>query len=299
MGSSARMAGGVATAVLAGMALARSAPSVAQAAVRQIVRVPCSASALSTSINAANATPATLRLAARCTYEITDTLTVTGTIALFGGPSTTISPASGFVGRLLDVGSTGRLRVQGISILGGTGARKEEGTGIRNAGRLVLNFVTLGRNTADGGNGAGLANLEGALAFVAHTFIGGNNATGTGVAGSGLGAGVLNRGSLTLFASRVSANTAEQGGGIDTEATGTTRIIQSTVDHNAAALNGGGIANSGSTSLDRTLVVRNRAGLTGDGIQQNGGTIAVRFSIIRANLPDNCSPAGSVPGCGG
>jgi hypothetical protein len=303
MGSSPRIAGGMAAVVLAGVALATSVRSVAQAesvtAVRQIVRVPCTASALSTAINAANAIPARLRLAAGCTYRITGTLTVNGTVALSGGPSTAIRPATGFTGRLLDVSTTGRLRVQGISILGGNGNFGEEGVGIRNAGSLVLNFVTLSGNTTNNGNGAGVANLESARALIAHTLISGNSATGSGGIGSGVGGSVLNRGSLTLFESRLSANTAEDGGsGIDTVATGTSRIIQSTIDHNFAAGSGGGILNSGITSLDRTLVVHNRAGLSGGGIQ-NSGTITVRRSIIRANTPDNCAPANSVPGCTG
>jgi hypothetical protein len=303
MGSYTRMAGGIAAVVLAGPVLARSMLSVAQAesvtAVRQVVNVPCSAPALSAAVTAANAVPATLRLASGCTYQITGTLTVSGTAALFGGPSTAIRPAAGFTGRLLDVGATGRLRVQGISILGGNGDLDDDGVGIRNAGSLVLNFVTVSGNTTSEGNGAGVANLEGARALIAHTFISANSATGNVNIGSGVGGGVLNKGIMTLFQSRVSANTAENnGGGVSTEATGTTRIIQSTIDHNFAAGSGGGTVNSGTTSLDRTLVLHNRAG-AGGGIQQNGGTITVRRSIIRVNSPDNCAPANSVPGCTG
>jgi hypothetical protein len=294
----------MAAVVLAGVALARSMWSVAQAeavtAVRQLIRVPCSAPALSASINAANTVSATLRLAAGCTYQITDTLTVSGTVVLLGGPSTTIRPATGFTGRLLDVSTTGRLRVQGIAIVGGNGNLDDEGVGVRNAGSLVLNFVTVGGNTTNNGNGAGVANLQSARALIAHTLISGNNATGNANIGSGVGGGVLNKGSLTLFQSRVSANTAENSGsGMATEATGTTRVIQSTFDHNSAEGSGGGLLNSGTTSLDRTLVVHNRAGVSGGGILQNGGIITVRRSIIRANTPDNCAPANSVPGCTG
>ncbi|MGH3380490.1 MAG: hypothetical protein ACRDP6_37725 [Actinoallomurus sp.] len=270
----------MAAVVLAGPVLARLVPSVAQAesitAVRQIVRVPCSAAALSTALSAANVVPAALRLAAGCSYQITATLTVSGTVSLFGGPSTAIRPAAGFTGRLLDVSTTGRLRVQGISILDGNGNLDDEGVGIRNAGSLVLNFVTVSGNTANNGDGAGVANLEGARALIAHSFIGANNATGSEALGSGVGGGVLNRGSLTLFKSRLSANTAgENGGGLATDVTGTSRVVQSTIDHNFAAITGGGILNSGFTSLDRTLVVRNRAGTGGGGIQ-NSGTITAR-----------------------
>jgi hypothetical protein len=302
MGSCASIARGLAAVVLAGPVLARSMLSVAQAetTVRQIIRVPCSAPALSAAITAANVVPATLRLAAGCTYPITGTLTVSGTVALLGGPSTAISPAAGFTGRLLAVSTTGRLRVQGISIVGGSGNDDDDGVGIGNAGSLVLNFVTVSGNTTNNGNGAGVANFEGARALIVHTFISANSATGTAAVGSGVGGGVLNRGSLTLFRSRVSANTAENGGsGVVTEATGTSRVIQSTIDHNFTAGGGGGILNSGTTSLDHTLVLHNRADMGGGGVQRTGGTVTVRRSIIRANTPDNCAPVNSVPGCTG
>lgn len=302
MGSSARIVGGMAAVVLKGAVLATTAPSVAQAESvatgRHIVRVPCSAPALSTAVSAANAFPTTLRLATGCTYQITGTLAVSGTVDLFGGPSTAIRPAPGFIGRLLDVSATGRLRVQGISILSGTGADGDEGVGIRNAGSLVLNFVTVSGNTASIANGAGVANLEGARALIVRTYIVANSAVGDGGGGSGIGGGVLNKGSLTLFKSRLSANTADHGGGMATEGTGTARVIQSTIDHNFAANGGGGLENFGTTSLDRTLVVRNSAG-SGGGIRQNGGTVTVRRSIIRTNTPDNCAPANSVAGCTG
>jgi predicted outer membrane repeat protein len=216
---------------------------------------------LSTAISAANAVPATLRLAAGCTYRITGTLPVTGTVALFGGPSTAIA-SSGFAGPLIDVAATGRLRGQGIFLQGGRGTAGADGGGIRNAGGLVLNFVTVRDNATNNGNGGGPANLETARALIAHTVFTRNLATGGGVSGSGMGGGVLNRGSMTLFESRVSANTAEDaGGGI--AATGTTRVIQSIIDHNGAAGNGGGMLSSGTTALQRTLVVGNRAGSGG------------------------------------
>jgi hypothetical protein len=304
MGSSTGMVGGLVAVALRGAVLATVVPSAAQAesaAAGQTVRVPCSAPALSTAVSAAGtAGPTTLLLAAGCAYQITGTLTVSGSLTLAGGPSTAIRPAAGFVGRLLDVSSTGRLRVRGISLLDGRGATGDEGVGIRNAGSLVLTYVTVSGNTTDVGDGAGVSNLQGARAFITHTFISANSATGTGALGSGVGGGVLNRGVLTLFASRVSANTAEDGGaGVETAATGTTRLVQSTVDHNVTGTDGGGIRNAGTTSLDRSLVTSNRAGLSGGGIFQSGGTVTLRRSIIRANAPDDCAPANSVPGCTG
>jgi hypothetical protein len=56
---------------------------------------------------------------------------------------------------------------------------------------MVLNFVTVSGNTTSNGNGAGVANLEGARALIAHTFISANSATGNVNIGSGVGGGVL------------------------------------------------------------------------------------------------------------
>jgi hypothetical protein len=299
---SARTAGGITTAILSAAALAVPSTAQAQPATTgvRVVKVPCSASALANEVAAANAIPAVLQLRPFCPYQITATLTVSGQVALVGGRATSIRPATGFTGRLLDVTSTGRLRVEGISILSGNGNAGDEGVGIRNAGNLVLNFVTISGNTANNGNGGGLSNLQGATARIANTLITGNNATGSAGAGTGGGGGIINRGTLTVIKTRLSANTAADGGGaIDTLPTGRSTFFRSTFDHNFAGGSGGAIFNSGTTSLDRSLVVRNRAGVTGGGIFQNAGTTTVTRSIIRNNIPNNCAPANSVPGCTG
>jgi hypothetical protein len=162
-------------------------------------------------------------------------------------PSTTIrhDPATAANFRLLDVGSTGRLRVIGIALRNGNPAGN--GGGIRNAGRLVLNFVTVNDNLAGvalnaGGNGGGLANLAGAHAVVAHTVISANEALrALAETTTGNGGGIHNAGSLTLFESRLVANNATStvgvagtgsGGGIKTRATGTSLAIRSTLVDN-------------------------------------------------------------------
>lgn len=146
------------------------------------VQVPCDATSLADAVAAANATPTVLRMASYCIYNITAQLPqISGDVALVGGPGTIIrhAPATAANFRLLDVGGTGRLRVVGITLRNGNPAG--DGGGIRNAGRLVLNFVTLNNNLAGvplvaGGNGGGPANLAGARAVVAHTVISANEA---------------------------------------------------------------------------------------------------------------------------
>lgn len=314
MGSFARTAGGIGAAMLAGATLT-AAPSVAQAQSSandgQVTRVPCDAARLSTAFTAANtAGSGTLRLAPNCVYNITATLTTSGTsrITLIGGPSTVIkrNPATSNI-RVFNVASGTTLRIFGIFIQNGELTGTGNGGGILNAGTLLLRSVTLNGNTTNNGNGGGLANTG--TAVLANTLVSANNAglrTNTALNGGG----IFNAGTLTLFSSRVTGNVASRstassggnGGGIYTAPSSRTRIIQSTIDHNNTNLFGAGIFNNGTTTLDRSLVQLNEAPDTvgAGGIFNNApGTVTLRNSVVRLNVPDNCEPTGSIPGCRG
>lgn len=310
MGSFARTAGGIGAAILAGATLT-TAPSVAQAqspaSGGRVTWVPCDAAQLSSAFAMANtAGSGTLRLSPHCVYNITATLTTSGTsrINLIGGPSTTVkrNPSTGNI-RVFDVASGTTLRIEGIFIQNGELTGAGDGGGIRNAGTLIMSSVTLNGNTTNNGNGGGLANTGTAL--LAKTLVSANN-TGLRSTTALNGGGIFNSGTLTLLESRVTGNVSNgtgaggRGGGIYTDTGGTTRIIQSTIDHNNTSLFGGGIYNNGRTSLDRTLVQLNEApdSIGAGGIYNNvPGGVTLRRSIVRRNSPDNCEPAGSVPGC--
>jgi predicted outer membrane repeat protein len=329
MGSFGRRACGIGAAVLAGVALT-TAPTAAQAAKRQVViRIGCSSGALTGAIAASNGNPTVpyiVRLAPYCNYTyaapVVGTTTalpvITGRIALIGGPSTYISAtAAGF--RLLNIGPAGRARVQGITIRNANlnPAAGENGGGIlvQSTAILTLEHVTLSGNTttaapaggaATGGDGGGLAIAAGGTAYVIATLIAGNTAAGStttvaGTSAGGLGGGIYNLGTLRLFTSRVDANNATSpsttantgdGGGLATDGAGSSRVVQSTFDHNFATNLGGGIytnpASTGSTTIIRTLITLNRA-TSGGGIY---GPRTITYSIVRNNTPDNCaSPA--------
>ena len=288
--------------VLAGAALTM-AQTPAQAA-KKIVIVPCSSPALAAAITAANATPATLRLAANCTYDITTAATatdalpiITGNVRLIGGSSTTIrrNPAAGAV-RILEVATTGTLRVDGIFILDGAPTAGVPGGGIENAGSLTMKQVTLSGNTTTTADGGGVDNTTAGRALIFRTFISGNTATG------GSGGGVNNAGSLNIHESRLSANNATAaaggGGGLATQVGATSRVIQSTLDHNTTTGSGGGIRNLGTTLVDHTVIKLNAATVNGGGIfNQPPGTVTIFTSIIRNNTPNNCFPLNTIPGC--
>ena len=79
----------------------------------------------------------------------------------------------------------------------------------------------------------------------------------------------------------------------------TLRLTSSTVRENIA-VTGGGIAidNNSTATLVRSLVTRNTAITAGGGIvNENTGEVTLTDSRVIRNAPDNCSPAGSVPGC--
>ncbi|MDN3358095.1 hypothetical protein [Actinomadura sp. DC4] len=298
MASFAKTAGGIGAAVLASTALTM-APAQAQAAAKKTVIVPCSSPALATAITAANTTPALLRLAANCTYDITTAASVddalpliTGTVYLVGGPSTTIrrNVSAGNV-RLLHVAISGTLHVYGIFLINGD--TPATGGGIENSGRVVLKHVTLSGNTA-ASDGGGVHNNTTGNVLISRSIVSGNTSTG------GVGGGVNNAGVVTFQDSRVSANNAggAGGGGLNTSAGATSRLIQSTFHHNTTTGSGGAVRNLGLTLVDHTLVERNTASVSGGGIfNQPPGAVTVRVSAIRLNTPNNCFPLNAIPGC--
>ena len=261
----------------------------------RVVKVPCSAAALAAAITSANTVPAVLRLSRNCTYSITTPATaatglptITGNVTLTGGPGTTIRRDPGAAPfRILDVAAGGTLRVTGISItngnIGGLGG------GIQNAGTLVLRHVTMSGNR--GSNGGAVANSAPGTATIFRSLLNANSTTGVG------GGGFINFGMLTVSGSVLSGNTAPiNGGGVNTQPAGTTRLVQTTLHHNTSTGLGGGVSNLGTTSLDRTLVTANR-GSSGGGIATGNTNVTLVRSIVRANIPNNCNPLNTVPGC--
>ncbi len=296
MGAFSQVTGGACAVLLTGGMLAAAAPATASG--ERVVRVPCSSAALATMINAANTAQAVLRLAAHCTYSIVTPATantglpdITGTVTLAGGPGTTIrrDPSALTAFRVLNVAAGGTLRVAGISILNGSIAGL--GGGVQNAGTLVLARTTLSGNSA--GNGGGVANTAAGTATVSRSRLTANRTTSVG------GGAIINFGKATVFGSALSANTAPiNGGGLNTQPGGVTRLVQTTLDHNTSGGLGGGLSNLGTTSLDRTLVKDNR-GSSGGGIATGNTNVTLLHSIVHGNLPGNCSPLGTIPGCVG
>ncbi|MEU8252289.1 hypothetical protein [Nonomuraea sp. NPDC048916] len=298
MGFLSRIIGGIGAAALAGIALVAVSPSAqAMTGPARVLIVPCDADALVAAIRAANGFGvARLLLSPHCVYNYTtangpgDALPIiTGDITLVGGLSTKIrrDPAAPDAFRVLEVASGATLRVLRISILGGSTAGL--GGGILNAGTVVLDRTTLAGNR--GANGGAFANNPGAKATIFLSRFNANSTTGVG------GGAILNSGTLTVSRSVLSGNSAPiNGGGLNTQPNGVSHLIQTSLDNNTSSGLGGGISNLGTTTLDRALVTRNK-GSAGGGIATGNTNVSVRNSIVRDNIPDNCSPMNTIPGC--
>jgi hypothetical protein len=310
MRSGTRRFGGTiaATLALAGI------PAIATAAhARQVVNVPCSTASLVAAINTANAAGSgTLLLASNCTYLLTtsngtgrgpDGLPViTGNLALIGGNSTTIArSAAAAPFRIVEVAAGAVLGLRNVFVIGGnadaTVPTNDTGGGILNSrGTVVLDHVTLSGNTAD--SGAGLSNDSGRV-DVTNTLVQSN----TTRPGGGGGGGFYNDGSLTIEVSILRANHANTaGGGIYNGQGGRAQTTNVTAENNTAGTLGGGFFNAadGRLIVLRTLV-RNNIAANGGGIHNAGipGRVTLTTSTVTTNAPNNCAPAGAVPGCVG
>jgi hypothetical protein len=308
MSSAMRICGGIGTAVLMITGAAVAQPAYA----RQTVNVPCSTQALIAAVTAANAVGSgTLLLASNCNYALTlpsgagrgpDGLLITGSLRIVGGTSTTISrSAAAPPFRIIEVAAGAGLDLRNVFVVGGltdaTVPANDTGGGILNSrGTIVLSRTTITGNTAD--NGAGISNDSGRVT-ISDTLIQNN----TTRAGGGGGGGIYNDGSLAIQFSIVRANRANtNGGGIYNGQGGRTDTFRTTFDLNTAGATGGGLFNAadGRLVLERTLVELNTA-TNGGGIFNAGvpSRVSLITSVVRANTPNNCAPAGSVPGCAG
>lgn len=107
------------------------------------------------------------------------------------------------------------------------------------------------------------------------------------------GGGILNRGTLALSNSTVSANTAPHGGGIQNTAGSKLTLVSSTISGNAAtgtttsSGEGGGIRDfSGSVTLTNSTISANTAS-SGGGIYTNDGSVTLTNSTVSANTATN------------
>ncbi|MGG8408190.1 hypothetical protein ACM614_17085 [Streptomyces sp. 12297] len=196
-------------------------------------------------------------------------------------------------------------------------ARGAVANGIPAPGRMTLTGGAVTDNTSDaphgGAQGGAIANN--ALMTVTKVKISGNRAVAKDGIARGGGVRVGPFGTLDLTDSHITRNTADapggtaQGGGLDNPDGGTLTARRNQIRHNTVTAKGGtaqggglyhagGTGGLGSTTLEANTITRNRAG-DGGGIFKASGTLTLNGDVVRDNRPNNCSPAGTVPGCTG
>jgi Chlamydia polymorphic membrane protein (Chlamydia_PMP) repeat len=196
-----------------------------------------------------------------------------------------------------------------------------------NGVQLTATGDTFTGNSATAAGGAIYDSFAGVTA-TGDTFTGNSAPAGGGIANEGeanvtvtdstflrnaaasAGGAIYNQCVAVVTGTTFDQNTAGSGGGAIEQEAGCLNILStiltlsltsSQVLGNFAATDGGGIDNAGGTvTLTRSQVLGNFALRSGGGIYDSGaGSAALTSSLVLANRPDNCTPAGSVPGCAG
>jgi hypothetical protein len=312
--------------------------------------VPCGNIKL---LEQAVATPgATVNLAAGCTYHltrefwdptfqlnenelplVTGLLTINGHGAVIQGIPTTSLLCCG---RILQVGPTGNLTINSLTLRGGR--VKSDGGGIASEGTVHLNGSRVVGNVAAAGGGGIWSHGNIGLLSLINSQVSANAAgsgggiwalgyvtlTSSSVTGNrtsyGFGGGIGFDGvTMILSKSLVSGNRADVscdrclgGGGI--EVGGQSVLIQQSLLINNSVIgpffpSGGGLYNYGGTvSFSGSLVKGNTAVNNGGGSAGGGGilnddaaggadTVTLSTTAVTSNLPDNCEPTGTIAGC--
>src|SRR5215510_2663294 len=235
-----------------------------------------------------------------------------GTLVL-NASRVTGNTTSGDAGGILNHAGTAILNSSQVTFnTSGNGAGIASGPGTGgdpHGSSLTLNASTVAHNSATEGGGrpagAGIAN-HGTMTIAGSRVTGNtapNDSQGNPGAGGGIGnlpspGNVPGTGVLTVRNSVLSGNSAAGfGGAVANAPHARATVIGSTVSGNSAAT-GGGLASQGRLVIKGSLVTRNIASAAG-GIAKLGGTVVLRATTVTRNAPDNCEPAGTIPGCKG
>jgi hypothetical protein len=248
-----------------------------------------------------------------------------GTLTLDNSTITDNTMAGNSDGAGISNAGTATIRNSSIS-----GNHASVGGGILNypAGVLILSNSSVSNNIAEPGEGGGIYNAGGSVRITSSTISGNFGIYGGGIfsvggavtlrdstitgnttvfAGGGVdnGAGTNNQAAMKVVDTTVSDNAAQYGAGIYNY--GQMTLRGSTVSGNTAQPegssypnNGGGIYNdsTGTVKLNDSNVINNTADNDGGGVYNNSGTVILKASVtFSGNMPDNCAPLGSVPGC--
>ena len=178
--------------------------------------------------------------------------------------------------RVFEVGGSGDLKIDKITVRHGRRGNFFLGGGIYSSGALTITDSIISGN--DAGNGGGIYN-EGAKLSVLNTTISDNHAYNNG-------GGIQTNGPATLTNSIISGNICDGscggGGGIINNSS-TLTITNSVISNNQTSAAGGGIFTvGGSLTVSKSTITGNSAGF-GGGIQNNTQVLSIENSTISTN----------------
>jgi hypothetical protein len=293
------------------------------------ITVPCNEAALESAINTANAssTGGMLALNGKCTYTLADSdnlassgdfnglPVVTNLITIWGHGATIKRSASAPVFRIFEVGSTGNLVINNLTVSGGN-ATAGGGIYVDDAGILGVNNSQVTHNTAasgsspsSGGAGGGISVAPGSgfdlggNVTITNSQVAYNTAVSDAPNGNGasFGGGIFNLGVTTMVSSQVHDNLATcngigcfpQGGAIWTGyPCGTFTIQGSTAYKNTASCaadscspSGGAIWSSDRLNLGNSTLYSNTAYCTGASCNPQGGAVYTYGQTVFTNTP--------------
>lgn len=222
----------------------------------------------------------------------TGTLNITGNDFFTG--NTTASGGGGAGGVIYNDGVanlTGKANSDGSRSLWFYGNNADTGGGtIYNNGTITATNIQINSSAASNGNGGAILN-NGDLSIYQSLVVYNSaiecSCIHAGTQGVGGGIDNLGSGTLTIWDSSISTNTAAEGGGIANA--GTMTIYRSLVYNNSAGDLGGGISNStsGNLTLINTTLSTNSASFDGGGIYIAGGDADLNNITITKNTADS------------
>lgn len=171
-------------------------------------------------------------------------------------------------------GSGGTVSVVNFSTIGHNSAYGNfpGGGGIYNLGTVGVNNSFVLGNSA--GYGGGVYNGNSGTAFLSGAAVFGNTANGS-FEGAGAGGGIYNSGTATVTNSTLDNNLSSGGGGIFNY--GSVTLLNSTLSDNLAAIAGGGIYTAAGAAAMTSATV---SGSRGGGIYITGGTVTLNNTIV-------------------
>lgn len=202
--------------------------------------------------------------------------------------------------RIFDVRPDTRLVVRGTTLRKGRALDGENGGAIRSFGTTVVNSSTLMNNAAvrgDTASGGAISN-EGGTLVVRRSALISNRARR---AGGGIEAteGAATRIKRSSLADNSTGAIPGNGGAFHQTGAGETVVRGSEVLDNRASAEGGGLWNSATgtmrvlgTSLERNIASGAAADQGGGGLYNDGGELTVRDSRLRGNVADGVSGSG-------